>query len=60
MKTFKELKKREFFKEYALELEDFRGAKDTDEVAMFKNEYGEYCIELYRKNELMPYFEMVL
>lgn len=60
MNTFKELKKQEFFQPYILELEDLRAAKDTDEVEMFKNEYGEYCIELYRENELIPYFEMIL
>jgi hypothetical protein len=60
MKTFKELKEHSFFQDYALELEDLRGAKDSDEVVVIKNEYGEYEIELYRENELMPYYTMAL
>ena len=57
---FKEFKRLNCMKGIAMELEDFRGAKDNDEVETYKNEYGEYCIELYKPNELFPYYETVL
>jgi hypothetical protein len=47
-------------KDFAMELEDIRGANDNDEIATYKNEDGEYCIELYKPNKLIPYYKTVL
>lgn len=60
MTRFKDIKNEQFMRWYTMELEDFRGVKDEDEVEFYKNDFGEFCIAFYKDNNFEPFYELTL
>ena len=60
MTRFKDIKNEQFMRWYTMELEDFRGVKDEDDIEMYKNDFGEFCIAFYKPDELKPFYELTL
>lgn len=60
MYKFKDIKDKSFMRYYTYELQDFRGVEDDDDIEMYKNDFGEYCIAFYKSDEIEPFYELTL